>query len=160
RRWGRHPGRTCGDPLAKTMSCSRLTAMKIGGIAYRTIWLEPDGWSVGIIDQTRLPHAFVTLTLRDVGDAVRAIRDLEARGGPLIGAPAAYGRGLAARTDPGDAGLDEAVQRLAAARPTAVNLRWALERMRDALRNQPPAERGRIAYEAAGTIADEDVETN
>src|SRR5690349_24586741 len=111
--------------------------------------------SVGIIDQTRLPHAFVTLTLRDVGDAVRAIRDMEVRGAPLIGATAAYGMALAARTDPGDAGLEAAAERLAAARPTAVNLRWALERMRDALRNQPPAERGRIAYEAAASIADE-----
>lgn len=134
--------------------------MKIAGTPYRTIWLESDGWSVGIIDQTRLPHAFVTLTLRDVGDAVRAIREMEVRGAPLIGATAAYGMALAARADPRDGALDEAAQRLAAARPTAVNLRWALERMQDALRNQPMAERGRIAYEAAASIADEDVATN
>jgi methylthioribose-1-phosphate isomerase len=134
--------------------------MKIGGIAYRTIWVEPDGWSVGIIDQTRLPHAFVTLTLRDVGDAVRAIYDMEVRGAPLIGATAAYGMALAARADPGDTALEEAEKRLAAARPTAVNLRWALERMRDALRNRLPAERPRLAYEAAAAIAEEDVQTN
>ncbi len=73
--------------------------MKIGGIPHRTIWLEPDGWSVGIIDQTRLPHAFETLTLGDVDDAARAIRDMQVRGAPLIGATAAYGMALAARAD-------------------------------------------------------------
>ena len=65
--------------------------MNIGGIPHRTIWVEPDGWSVGIIDQTRLPHAFVTLVLRDVADAARAIRDMQVRGAPLIGAAAAPG---------------------------------------------------------------------
>jgi methylthioribose-1-phosphate isomerase len=134
--------------------------MKVGGIAHRTIWVEPDGWSVGIIDQTRLPHAFATLTLRDVGDAARAIRDMEVRGAPLIGATAAYGMALAARTDASEEALEAADRLLVAARPTAVNLRWALERMRDALRNQPPAERARLAYAAAAAIAEEDVKIN
>jgi methylthioribose-1-phosphate isomerase len=134
--------------------------MKIGGVAHRTIWVEPDGWSVGIIDQTRLPHAFVTLTLRRAEDAARAISDMEVRGAPLIGATAAYGMALAARADAGDEALEAADRLLAAARPTAVNLRWALDRMRDALRNQRPAERPRLAYAAAAAIAEEDVRTN
>src|SRR6516164_10619116 len=134
--------------------------MKIGGVAHRTIWVEPDGWSVGIIDQTRLPHAFVTLTLRSAEDAARAISDMEVRGAPLIGATAAYGMALAARADARDEALEAADRLLAAARPTAVNSRWALDRMRDALRNQLPAERARLAYEAAAEIAEEDVRTN
>ena len=134
--------------------------MKIGGVAYRTIWVEPDGWSVGIIDQTRLPHAFVTLTLKSAEDAARAIRDMEVRGAPLIGATAAYGMALTAQADAGDEALEAADSLLAAARPTAVNLRWALDRMRDALRNQLPAERPRRASAAAAAIAEEDVQTN
>ena len=116
--------------------------MKIGGIPHRTIWVEPDGWSVGIIDQTRLPHAFVTLTLRDVADAARAIRDMQVRGAPLIGATAAYGMALAAHADASDEAMEAAHGLLAAARPTAVNLRWALDRMQAALA-QPPARRAR-----------------
>src|SRR5262245_20829985 len=120
--------------------------MKVNGIAYRTIWVEPDGWSIGIIDQTKLPHAFETLTLRRVKDAARAIRDMQVRGAPLIGATAAYGFSLATRADAGDEALDKACQLLLQARPTAVNLRWALDRMRAALRNQPRGERAAIAY--------------
>jgi methylthioribose-1-phosphate isomerase len=134
--------------------------MKVAGIPYRTIWLEADGCSVGIIDQTRLPHAFVTLTLRRAEDAARAIRDMQVRGAPLIGATAAYGLALAARADPSEEALDRAQALLAAARPTAVNLRWALERMRKALANQPFAERSRIAYREAALICEEDIEIN
>ena len=134
--------------------------MKVNGIAYRTIWVEPDGWSIGIIDQTKLPHAFETLTLRRVEDAARAIRDMQVRGAPLIGATAAYGFSLAARADAGDEALDKACQLLLQARPTAVNLRWALERTRAALRNQPRGERAAIAYREAAAIAEEDVAIN
>jgi len=134
--------------------------MKVNGIAYRTIWVEPDGWSIGIIDQTKLPHAFETLTLRRVEDAARAIRDMQVRGAPLIGSTAAYGFSLAARGDAGDEALDKACQLLLQARPTAVNLRWALERMRAALRNQPRGERAAIAYREAAAIAEEDVAIN
>ena len=134
--------------------------MKVNGIVYRTIWVEPDGWSIGIIDQTKLPHAFETLTLRRVEDAARAIRDMQVRGAPLIGATAAYGFSLAARADAGDEALDKACQLLLQARPTAVNLRWALERMRAALRNQPRGERAAIAYREAAAIAEEDVAIN
>jgi methylthioribose-1-phosphate isomerase len=134
--------------------------MKIGGIPHRTIWLEPDGWSVGIIDQTRLPHAFETLTLRDVAGAAGAIRDMHVRGAPLIGATAAYGMALAAHEDASDEGMERAYGQLAAARPTAVNLRWALDRMQAALRNRRPAERAALAYAEAAAIAEEDVAIN
>ena len=134
--------------------------MKIGGIPHRTIWVEPDGWSVGIIDQTRLPHAFETLTLRDVEDAARAIRDMQVRGAPLIGATAAYGMALAARADASDAAMEAAHKKLAATRPTAVNLRWALDRMQDSLRNRRPAERAALAYREVAVIAEEDVAIN
>src|SRR5262249_12713914 len=134
--------------------------MKIGGIAHRTIWVEPDGWSVGIIDQTLLPHAFKMVTLRNVEAAARAIHDMQVRGAPLIGATAAYGMPRAALGDAGDEALEAAARRLAAARPTAVNLRWALERMAAALRNRPPAERLRLAYAEAAEIAEEDVRIN
>jgi methylthioribose-1-phosphate isomerase len=134
--------------------------MKIGGIPHRTIWVEPDGWSVGIIDQTRLPHAFATPTLCDVADAARAIRDMQVRGAPLIGATAAYGMALAAHADASDEAMEAAHGLLAAARPTAVNLRWALDRMQEALRNRRPAERAALAYREASAIAEEDVRIN
>jgi len=134
--------------------------LKVGGVAYRTIWVESDGRSIGIIDQTKLPHAFQTVTLKRVQDAEHAIRDMLVRGAPLIGAAGAYGMCLAAISDPSDSALDEAYRLLAAARPTAINLRWALDLMRDALRNQPPAERVGIAYRRAGEICEQDIAIN
>jgi methylthioribose-1-phosphate isomerase len=134
--------------------------MKVKDKHYRTIWVESDGWSVTVIDQTGLPFAFETVTLRTVESVVAAISDMLVRGAPLIGATGAYGMCLAARADPSDAALDSAHAQLAAARPTAVNLRWALDRMRDALRNQPPSEREAIAYRTAAEICDEDVARN
>jgi methylthioribose-1-phosphate isomerase len=134
--------------------------MKVGGIHYRTIWVEADGWSIGIIDQTRLPHEFRTVALRRVDDAAHAIRDMLVRGAPLIGATGAYGMCLAARADAGDAALDQAYRLLAAARPTAINLRWALDQMRAALRNQPPSERVALAYRRAAEICEEDIAIN
>ena len=73
--------------------------MNVDGAPYRTIWLGEDGWSVDIIDQTKLPHAFEVVRLARVSDAARAIRDMEVRGAPLIGATAAYGMALAMRED-------------------------------------------------------------
>ena len=134
--------------------------MKVGGKPYRTIWVEPDGWSIGVIDQTRLPFAFETVTLQTVDDVARAISDMLVRGAPLIGAAGAYGMCLAARIDPSDAALYKAHSRLSSARPTAVNLRWALDRVRDALRNQPASERSAIAYRTAAEICEEDVVIN
>src|SRR5262245_48867057 len=115
--------------------------MNIKGKAYRTIWLEPDRWSVGIIDQTRLPHELTFVTLRTLEDAAFAIRSMQVRGAPLIGVTAAYGMCLALRADASDEALDVAIAHLAKQRPTAVNLRWALEEMRAAVRNLPRGER-------------------
>src|SRR5260221_7030608 len=120
--------------------------MKVSGTPMRSIWLEADGWSVGIVDQTRLPHAFVTDRLTTLDAAAEAIRAMRVRGAPLIGAAAAYGICLALRKDASDAGLLEACRVLAATRPTAINLRWALDDMQDRLRPVPPTERVAAAY--------------
>jgi len=131
--------------------------VRVGGVAYRTIWVAEDGRSVEIIDQTRLPHEFVTLRLRSLDAAARAIRSMQVRGAPLIGVTAAYGVCLALRDDPSDAALEAACAALLATRPTAVNLRWALDEMRAILRDAPPAEREARAYARAAQLADEDV---
>jgi methylthioribose-1-phosphate isomerase len=133
--------------------------MKINGNAYRTIWLAPDGWSVEIIDQTRLPHALAVIPLRSMEDAARAILTMQVRGAPLIGATAAYGLAMAIREDASDEGIDRAVAFLAKQRPTAINLRWALEEMRLSVQNLPHFERVAAAYRRAAEICDEDVET-
>ena len=132
--------------------------MKINGQHYRTIWLAEDGWSVTVIDQTRLPHEFVLQRWTTLQNAADGITTMVVRGAPLIGAAAAYGLCLGLRADASDAGLERAVEILAATRPTAVNLRWALARMADGLRRKPAAERVAAAYAAAGQLADEDVE--
>ena len=134
--------------------------MNIDRKPYRTIWVEPDGWSVGIIDQTRLPHELRFATLRTLEDAARAILTMQVRGAPLIGVTAAYGVCLALRADASDAALETAIAHLARQRPTAVNLRWALEEMRAALRNVPRERRVAAAYTRAAEMADADVATN
>ncbi|MFP4004514.1 MAG: S-methyl-5-thioribose-1-phosphate isomerase [Alphaproteobacteria bacterium] len=131
--------------------------MKVGGKPCCTIWTE--GRLVFIIDQTRLPHAFETVRLRTVEDAARAISDMLVRGAPLIGATAAYGVALAMAADPSDEALRAACARLIATRPTASNLRWALERMSSVLEPLPPAERMDFAFAEAARICEEDVET-
>ena len=133
--------------------------MKIKGKAYRTIWLAPDGWSVEIIDQTRLPHELVVIPLQSVADAARAILTMQVRGAPLIGATAAYGLAMAIREDASDEAIERAVEFLAKQRPTAINLRWALEEMRRAVQNIPRDQRVAAAYQRAAEICDEDVET-
>jgi methylthioribose-1-phosphate isomerase len=134
--------------------------MKVNGKPYRTIWLNQDGRSVEIIDQTKLPHVFATVTLRTLDDAAHAISTMQVRGAPLIGATAAYGVALALMTDASDEGLDRACEVLAATRPTAINLRWALDEMQKAVRNQPRDQRVAAAFARAAQICDEDVETN
>ena len=134
--------------------------MKVGGRSYRTIWLNADGWRVDVIDQRWLPHEFRIATLRNVGDAATAIHHMWVRGAPLIGVTAAYGVALAVREDPADAALDAAWERLHATRPTAINLRWALDAVRARLRPLDPAKRAAAAYAQAAEIADEDVEIN
>ncbi len=131
--------------------------MNVNGTPYRTIWLADDGWSVEIIDQTRLPHHFATTRLTTVVEAAHAIKAMLVRGAPLIGATAAYGLALALRDDPGDASLVAAHDQLLTTRPTAVNLRWALQRVRQAVAGQPLDRRMAVAYREAAAIADEDV---
>jgi methylthioribose-1-phosphate isomerase len=134
--------------------------MKVGGRAYRSIWLAEDGWAVEIIDQTRLPHDFVTRRLENLDEAATAIRDMWVRGAPLIGATAAYGLALALRADPSDANLSRAAEALIATRPTAVNLRWAVEDLLARLRPAAAAARAGLAYARAAEICDQDVEIN
>jgi methylthioribose-1-phosphate isomerase len=134
--------------------------VNINGKAYRTIWLAGDGWSVAVIDQTRLPHELAFVTLHTMEDAARAIRSMQVRGAPLIGATAAYGVCLALREDASDEALDRAIAHLAQQRPTAINLRWALDEMRAAVRNLPRDKRVAAAYARAAEICDGDVATN
>ena len=107
--------------------------MKVQGTPTRSIWLAADGWAAEIIDQTKLPHAYVLKRLETLDQAAEAIRDMWVRGAPLIGATAAYGLALAARRDPSDAALEAAAATLAATRPTAVNLRWATDQVMTAV---------------------------
>src|SRR5712691_8577996 len=112
--------------------------MNVAGRAMRSIWLAPDGRTVEIIDQTRLPHELVIARLERLDDAARAIREMQVRGAPLIGATAAYGMALAVAVDPADPAIEHAAATLAATRPTAVNLAWALGEMRRVLAELPP----------------------
>jgi len=134
--------------------------MKVRGQAQRTIWPQAGGDAVGIIDQTRLPHEFATLELRTADDAARAIKTMQVRGAPLIGATAAYGMWLAMRADASDAELTAAHAQLLETRPTAVNLRWALDRVRARLSPLPPAQRAGAALKLASEICEEDVAIN
>ena len=134
--------------------------MNVDGIAWRSIWPNEDGRTVGIIDQTRLPFTFETQRLTTMEEAAHAIRVMQVRGAPLIGATAAWGVALAMWADPTDAGLADALAVLGATRPTAVNLRWALNEMRDLLQPFAPADRGQAAWAHARGISDEDVAIN
>ena len=126
----------------------------------RTIWVEAGAASVGIIDQTLLPHRFVTARLATLDDAVHAIKTMQVRGAPLIGATAAFGVWLALRADASDENLERACAALLATRPTAINLKWALEQMVAAVRNRPRNERAPAALRRANDIAEEDIAIN
>jgi methylthioribose-1-phosphate isomerase len=130
--------------------------MLIDGKWMRSVWIEPDGWSVGIVDQTKLPHALKILRLATLEDAAHAISSMQTRGAPLIGAVAAYGLCFALRADASDAALEQAYAGLVATRPTAVNLRWALNEVAAAVRNQPHDGRVDAAYARAAAICDEE----
>lgn len=131
--------------------------MRVDGRRQRTIWLAEDGAGVGILDQVRLPHEFVTPTLRTLDDMARAIRDMQVRGAPLIGVAAAYGVALAMAQEASDENLLQACATLHATRPTAVNLAWALDAMRRHLLPLDPKRRRAAAYERAAAMAEEDV---
>src|ERR1700733_9860102 len=134
--------------------------MKVAGKPMRTIWLEPDGWAVAVIDQTALPHRLVTKRLETLDQAAHAIRAMVIRGAPLIGVTAAYGVCLALRADASDEALEQAYATLLATRPTAINLKWALDEMVAAVRNRPRAERTTAPYRRAAEIAEEDIAIN
>jgi methylthioribose-1-phosphate isomerase len=131
--------------------------MKISGTHFRTIWVTESG-TVRVIDQSRLPFEFVTRDLHTFADAAHAISTMVVRGAPLIGATAAYGMALAARSNPADSHLAEAARVLQATRPTAINLAWALTRMRNVLAEAEPRERAAVAFREAAAICDADVE--
>ncbi len=132
--------------------------MKVAGVAYRSIWREAG--RVAIIDQTRLPFEFHTLRLSDCDEVAHAIRSMQVRGAPLIGATAAYGMALAMAADASDTALHKASELLGATRPTAVNLRWAIERAAARLRPIAVRDRAQAAWLEAERIADEDVAMN
>ena len=134
--------------------------MNVNGRPTRTIWPASDGQSVEIIDQTLLPHRYEIATLRSLDDAAHAIKAMLVRGAPLIGATAAYGFWLGMRQDPSDLGVTHTHQTLLVTRPTAVNLRWALDRLRVALAPLTPTERADAASALAAEICDEDVSIN
>ena len=134
--------------------------MKVSGKAMRTIWVEPDGATVGVIDQTRLPHMFETVQLSSMEDAAHAIKSMVVRGAPLIGAAAAYGMALAMHADATDRNLKHAYETLISTRPTAINLKWALDQMMALLKPLAPSQRTAAAYRRAAEISDEDVAIN
>jgi methylthioribose-1-phosphate isomerase len=134
--------------------------MKLEGAHQRSIRRTADGRGACIIDQRELPWTIVWVELRSAAEAERAIREMWTRGAPLIGATAAYGLAMALAEDGSDAALDAAYATLLAARPTAVNLRWALDKIVEAVRALPPAERAAAAFARADAICDEDVELN
>ncbi len=134
--------------------------MKVSGKHYRSIWTDASGAAIHIIDQSRLPHAFETLRLDSSEAVAEAIKSMRVRGAPLIGVTAAYGLALAVRKSPTDESISNASKRLHATRPTAVNLAWAIGRMRSLLKDVKPAERADVAWAQAQAIADEDVALN
>lgn len=135
--------------------------MKINGTSYRSLWRpSDDASSIQIFDQTRFPWNVDILELRDVGAVAEAITSMQVRGAPLIGAVAAYGLVFALQDDASDEALDKAAAFLVATRPTAINLRWAIERMVTRLKTVPAAERVAAGYVKADAICDEDVQVN
>jgi methylthioribose-1-phosphate isomerase len=134
--------------------------VKIDGVHHRSIWLSDNGWSVRILDQRQLPWRVEIAELTSVEAAARAIKEMWTRGAPLIGATAAYGVALGLRADASDSALERDYKTLHATRPTAVNLRWALDRMMGAVKPLHPERRVAAAYACAKAICDEDVETN
>jgi methylthioribose-1-phosphate isomerase len=131
--------------------------MKVRGQHFRTIFPVEGDTAIDVIDQTRLPHEFALVRLHTLDDAIRAIADMVVRGAPLIGAAGAYGMALAMRADATTQAMEEARKRLVATRPTAVNLRWAVDEVMSAVAPMPVSERAQTAWQCAAEICDEDV---
>ncbi len=134
--------------------------MKVDGVAYRSIWRDGNEAAVTVVDQTLLPHRFETLRLENVAETIDAIKRMVVRGAPLIGVTGAYGYAMALSADPSDANVAAAYDALYAARPTAVNLRWALDIMRAAVAGLPEDERAAAAFATADSLLGEDIRTN
>jgi methylthioribose-1-phosphate isomerase len=134
--------------------------MKVEGRHYRSLWADESQGVVHIIDQTRLPHVFETATIASAEAMAEAIRAMRVRGAPLIGVAAAFGIALAVARDPSDESISKASALLRTTRPTAVNLAWAIGRMRERLAAVKLSERLTTAWSEAQAIADEDVALN
>ena len=134
--------------------------MKVNGKHTRSIWSDESSDRILIIDQTRLPFAFETLSLASLQEVAYAIRSMQVRGAPLIGVAAAFGVALEMRRDSSDSALVDAMGTLGATRPTAVNLRWALTSMQRCLAPLAVGERANAAWSKAKQMADDDVATN
>lgn len=134
--------------------------MKVQGKPYRSIWVNNKTGKVEIIDQTKLPHEFSIIQLTTFDNAATAIRDMRVRGAPLVGATAAYGLCLALKENASVSAMAKAIKILLATRPTAMNLRWALENMQEKLKLLPESKRSKAAWKLAAEICDEDVKTN
>lgn len=133
--------------------------MKVEGKQYRTLWVGQPGREVVIIDQTRLPHHFERVTLRSLEDTCHAIVTMQVRGAPLIGATAAYGLALALQHNASRVYRQEATGKLMATRPTAINLKWALDRVNHLLDSLPQADWAEAAWREAQRISEQDVLT-
>ena len=134
--------------------------MLVNNQHYRTIWtqriLANGQVTVAIVDQTKLPHAFAVVSLSNLPQMVHAIKTMQVRGAPLIGAAAAYGMALAVQSDASDLHIEKSAQALLQSRPTAVNLRWAVNRMQKHLAGLAPSARNQAAWQEAALICDED----
>jgi methylthioribose-1-phosphate isomerase len=131
--------------------------MRVAGSHLRTIRETEDHHGLVVIDQTLLPDRLAEARLQSLADCARAITDMVVRGAPLIGVTAAYGLAFGLRDDPSDAGMERARRALLATRPTAVNLRWAVDRVVALARDRPLFERAGAAWREAGRMAEEDV---
>jgi len=134
--------------------------MKINQAFFRTIWPVVEGGAVEIIDQTQLPHRLHIARIETVDEMVHAIKHMQVRGAPLIGAAAAYGMALGIADSALDGDVERTGEALLQSRPTAVNLRWAVQRMQRVLLALPEEERAAAAWCEAAVICDEDVALN
>ena len=138
----------------------KLLRMRVNGRHTRSIFSDDGNHRVQVVDQTRLPFAFETISLSNLGEVAQAIRSMQVRGAPLIGVTAAFGVAIEMQRDSSDVALAVAVSTLGATRPTAVNLRWALSAMQRQLAPLAPRQRADAAWLRAKQMADEDVATN
>ena len=130
--------------------------MKINGVEYKTIWFDEKKQVVKIIDQTKLPHKFIIKELSSVKDAINAIKTMEVRGAPLIGATAAFGLVLAIKENNSLDFIKKSSEELVASRPTAINLQWAVHRMNNKLSFVEPGDLFNVALNEAKEICKED----